>query len=139
MSKILNSNERENQGSAVKQKVLIVEDEEVIADLLQRKLEKEGFQTCRAENGQVGLDLARKEKPDLIVLDLIMPKMDGFTLMAEIQKDAGLKGIPLVIVSNSGQPVELNRARELGAKDWLIKTEFDPQELVDKVRKQLNK
>jgi len=67
-----------------------------------------------------------------------MPKMDGFMVMEEIQKDEDLKKIPLIVVSNSGQPVELNRVRDLGAKDWLIKTEFNPQELVEKIKKQLN-
>jgi len=75
--------------------------------------------------------------PDLILLDIIMPKMGGLEVMEEMQKDPDLKKINVIVVSNSGQPVELDRAQKLGAKDWLIKTEFDPQEVIDKVNNQL--
>ena len=78
-------------------------------------------------------------KPDLVLLDIIMPKMGGFEVMEEMQKDSGLKKIPVIVVSNSGQPVEIDKARELGARDWLIKTEFDPEEVIDKVVKQIGK
>ena len=84
-----------------------------------------------------GLEKMRQDKPDLILLDIIMPKMGGFEVMEEMGKDKALSDIPIIIISNSGQPVELGRAKELGAKDWLVKTEFDPQEVVDKVKKQL--
>jgi CheY-like chemotaxis protein len=65
--------------------------------------------------------------------------MSGFEVMEEMNKDSQLKEIPVIVISNSGQPVELDRARELGAKDWLIKTEFDPQEVLKKVKQQLEK
>ncbi len=67
-----------------------------------------------------------------------MPKMGGFEVMERINKDKEFKDIPIIIISNSGQPVELSRAKELGIKDWLIKTDFDPSEVVGKVKKQLN-
>ena len=76
-------------------------------------------------------------KPDIVLLDIVMPKKGGFEVMEEMQKDPNLKRIPVIIISNSGQPVELSRAQKLGARDWLIKTEFDPQEVIDKVKKQL--
>ena len=119
-------------------RILIVEDEEIMLDLLQRKLKTHGYEVLVARDGEEGLKLIKKERPDLIIMDLVMPKMDGFMVMEEIQKDEDLKKIPLIVVSNSGQPVELNRVRDLGAKDWLIKTEFNPQELVEKIKKQLN-
>ena len=84
-----------------------------------------------------GMDKIKKDKPDLILLDIVMPRMGGFEVMEELNKDEELKSIPVVIVSNSGQPVELDRAKRLGVKDWLIKTDFDPQEVIDKVKKQL--
>ena len=68
-----------------------------------------------------------------------MPKKGGFEVMEVMQKDKELREIPVIIISNSGQPVELDRAKELGAKDWLIKTDFDPQEVLDKVVKQIGK
>jgi CheY-like chemotaxis protein len=120
-------------------KILIVEDEEIILDLLKRKLSQEGYEISVARDGQEGLEEMRRVKPDLILLDIIMPKMGGFEVMEEMQKDSGLKETPVIVISNSGQPVEIDRAQALGAKDWLIKTEFDPQEVIDKVVKQIGK
>jgi len=118
-------------------KILLIEDEEIMIDLLQKKLTKEGYEVSIARDGEEGLQLMRGEKLDLILLDIIMPKMGGFEVMAEMQKDKELKKIPIIVISNSGQPVELDKAQKLGAKDWLIKTEFDPQEVIEKVKKQL--
>lgn len=118
-------------------KILLIEDEEIMVDLLQKKLTKEGYEISVARNGEEGLKTAREISPNLILLDIIMPKMGGFEVMEEMAKDKKLKEIPVIIISNSGQPVELDRAQKLGAKDWLIKTEFDPREVVDKVVKQI--
>jgi two-component system alkaline phosphatase synthesis response regulator PhoP len=118
-------------------KILIVEDEEILLDLLRKKLINQGYGVVVARDGEEGLRIMREEKPDLVLLDIIMPKLGGFEVMEEMQKDNKLKNIPIIIVSNSGQPVEIEKARELGAKDWLIKTEFDPQEVVEKVIKQI--
>ena len=120
-------------------KILLVEDEEIMIDLLQKKLTKEGYEISVARDGEEGLKAMREVKPDLILLDIIMPKMGGFEVMEEMGKDKNLKDIPVIVISNSGQPVEIDRAQQLGAKDWLIKTEFDPQEVVDKVVKQIGK
>jgi len=125
-------------------KILLVEDEELMIDLLQRKLTKEGYEISVARDGEAGLKAMKDTlqagyPPDLVLLDIIMPKMGGFEVMEEMGKDKNLKDIPVIVISNSGQPVELDRAQTLGAKDWLIKTEFDPQEVVDKVVKQIGK
>ena len=120
-------------------KILIVEDEDVIADLIQKKLSKEGYEVSRAKDGVEGLEKMKEIKPDLILLDVVMPKMGGFEMMEKMNKTPKLKRISVVIISNSGQPLELDRAKKLGAKDWLIKTEFDPQEVVDKVVKQIGR
>ncbi len=118
-------------------KILLIEDEEIIIELLKKKLTQEGYDVTITKNGLEGLEKMREAKPDLILLDIIMPKMDGFEVMEEMIKDPALKEIPVIIISNSGQPVEIDRIQELGAKDWLIKTEFDPREVLDKVRKQI--
>ena len=118
-------------------KILLVEDEEIMIDLLQKKLTKEGYEISVARDGEEGLKVMKEARPDLVLLDIIMPKMGGFEVMEEMGKDKELKEIPVIVISNSGQPVELDRAQRLGAKDWLIKTEFDPQEVVDKVKKQI--
>ena len=118
-------------------KILIIEDDKLLASLLKRKLEKEGYEVSVAFRGDTGLSAAKKVAPDLILLDIIMPVMDGFEVMENLHKDKELSKIPIIIVSNSGQPVEIGRAKKLGARDWLIKAEFDPQEVIDKVKKQI--
>jgi len=121
------------------EKILIVEDEEILLNLLEKKLINEGYKVFLARDGEEGLKLIREVKPDLILLDIVMPKRGGFEVMTEMAGDPDLKNIPVIVISNSGQPVEIDRAQELGAKDWLVKAEFDPQEVIDKVEKQLGK
>jgi len=119
-------------------KIILIEDEEIILNLLQKKLTLEGYDVSVARDGEDGLNKMREAKPDLILLDIIMPKKGGFEVMEEMQKDKALKNIPIIVISNSGQPVEIDRAQKLGATDWLIKTEFDPQEVIEKVKKQFS-
>ena len=120
-------------------KILLIEDEKVLLNLLRRKLTQEGYIVEVANNGKKGLDLISEVMPDLILLDILMPEMDGFQVLEAMNKDEKLKNIPVIIISNSGQPVELERAKKLGIKDWLIKTDFDPQEVIEKVIKQIGK
>ena len=118
-------------------KIIIIEDEEVLLDLLKKKLVQEGYQVIVARDGQEGLDKIKTEAPDLILLDIVMPKKGGFDVMKELNEDNKLKDIPVIVISNSGQPIELDRIKKLGAVDWLIKTNFNPQEVVGKVKKYL--
>jgi len=118
-------------------KILIVEDEEVLLNLLKNKLSEAGYEVYSALDGQEGIKAIKEIVPDLVLLDLIMPKMSGFELLEKMQEDDSIKPIPVVIISNSGQPVELEKAKQLGARDWLIKTEFDPREVVEKVIAQI--
>lgn len=120
-------------------KILLIEDEKLMIELLEKKLAQEGYEVKVAKDGVEGLEKMREEKPDIILLDIVMPRKGGFEVMEEMSQDEELKQIPVVVISNSGQPVELDRAKRLGAKDWLIKTEFDPQEVIDKVIKQIGK
>lgn len=119
-------------------KILIVEDEKIMLGLLKKKMLQQDYEVEVARDGEEGLEKLKKSTPDLVLLDIVMPKIGGFEVMEEMNKDEKLKEIPVIIISNSGQPVELDRAKKLGAKDWLIKTEFDPQEVVKKVKAQLN-
>ena len=118
-------------------KILFIEDEEIIIELLQKKLSDVGYDVTVARDGLSGLEKMKEISPDLVLLDIVMPKMGGFEVMEEMNKDSELKKIPVIIISNSGQPVELDKAKALGAKSWLIKTEFDPKEVIDKVAKQI--
>src|SRR6056297_3178894 len=119
----------------MEKKILIVEDEKILLSLLKQKLEKEGYMISTAEIGEEGLEQARKEQPDLILLDIVMPKMDGIQFLKRKSREGSIKDIPVIIISNSGQPAELNQAQKLGADDWLVKTEFNPQEVIRKVEK----
>lgn len=116
-------------------KVLLVEDEKLIRDLLEKKLKMEGYEVFTAKNGVEALEKMKEVKLDLILLDILMPQKNGFEVMEEMQKNEELKEIPIIIISNSGQQDELGRAKDLGVKDWLIKTEFDPYEVLEKVKK----
>ncbi len=120
-------------------KVLIIEDEEILCNLLQKKVSSAGYETYIARDGEEGIKKVREVQPDLVLLDIVMPKMGGFEVLEEMNKDEKLSSIPVVVVSNSGQPVEIDRAQKLGVKDWLVKTEFDPQEVMDKVVAQIGK
>lgn len=118
-------------------KILIVEDEQLIADLVQRKLQDEGYYAFVARDGEEAVKQIREGRPDLILLDIVLPRLNGFDVLAEIQKDEELKLIPVIIISNSGQPEEIERAKAAGVRDWLVKTEFDPKEVLEKVRRQI--
>jgi DNA-binding response OmpR family regulator len=118
-------------------KILIVEDEELIGDLLQKKLRQEGYFASVARDGEEALKQAREEKPDMVLLDIVLPRLNGFEVLSELKKDEALRQIPVIIISNSGQPSEIERAKELGVHDWLVKTEFDPQEVLEKVQRQI--
>jgi CheY-like chemotaxis protein len=118
--------------------VLIVEDEQILADLIKEELEKQGYATVSAADGQQGWDLAKIHKPDVILLDLLMPVMDGYAFLQLLRQDPELKGTPCIVVSNSGQMDDLNRAYEYGANDVLIKADFNPDQVVGKVRKALD-
>lgn len=120
-------------------KILIIEDEEIMQELLEKKLTKEGYKVLIAKDGKEGLRTMKELSPDLILLDIIMPNLGGFEVMEEMQKDKELSSIPVIIISNSGQPVEIDKAEKLGVKDWLIKTEFDPKEVIEKIKKQIPK
>lgn len=120
-----------------KKKILIIEDEDVLLEILQKKLEKEGYEVSVAENGEEGLRLARDVNPDVILLDILMPRLNGYEVLEELNKD-GVPLPPVIIISNSGQPIEIDRATKLGAKDYIIKAELTPDEVSAKVKQQID-
>jgi len=116
-------------------KILIIEDEKVLLDVLEKKLAQQGYEVLVAQDGDEGIRKIKEGKPDLILLDIIMPKKDGFEVLAEKAQDEEISDIPVIIISNSGQPVEIDKALRMGVKDYLVKTEFDPEEVIVKVVK----
>lgn len=103
--------------------------------VLKKKFENIGYHVITATDGEMGINMVRQERPDLILLDILLQKKDGYEVLADIQGDPELVEIPVIIISNSGQPVEIQRALDLGARDYLVKAEFSPEEVVEKVEK----
>ncbi len=116
---------------------MVVEDDNVLRDILSEKLEKSGYVVDRAEDGIIAMEKIRAARPDAILLDVLMPRKGGIEVMEDINNDPALKGIPIIIISNSGQPVEMKRAKDLGARDFLIKAVFNPNEVIEKVERVL--
>jgi CheY-like chemotaxis protein len=122
-----------------KKKIMIVEDDTFVMDIYETKLVKEGFEVVMAANGQEAMDKLEKDKiiPDLILLDIIMPYMDGMEVLRRIQKNYSLKDIPVILLTNLSQKEEVEEGLKLGARDYLIKSHFTPQEVLEKINKYL--
>lgn len=119
-------------------KIIIIEDQIILGEVIFDKLVTEGFTTFWEKNGKDGFEKIKEIKPDLVLLDIVMPIMDGYDVLEAINKDSSLKDIPVIIISNSGQPLEIKRITELGAKDYIIKADFTPKDVMDKVKMYIN-
>lgn len=118
-------------------KIIVIEDEAVLRSLIVDELKMSSFEVISAENGQKGWELILQEKPDLILLDLLMPIMNGYEVLQALKENEQTKDIPCMVISNSGQINDLNRAYDLGAQAVLIKAEFNPDQVVQKVKELL--
>lgn len=116
-----------------KTRVLIVEDEEVLLQTLQLKLTKVGFDVTVTRDGLQGLAEIHRVLPDIVLLDILMPNLDGFGVLEKLHEEGIIPGLPVIIISNSGQPVEIDRALKLGARDYLVKADFSPDEVLAKM------
>ena len=119
---------------AKKKSILLVEDDVFLAELYATKLNLEGFEISLATDGEKGLKMIKEKKPDLILLDIILPKMDGFEILKIIKANKILKRIPVILLTNLSQKDEVKRGLELGADDYLIKAHFMPSEVVKKIK-----
>jgi two-component system response regulator/two-component system chemotaxis response regulator CheY len=116
-------------------KVLIVEDETLLAGALETKFKNEGFEVIKAENGQVGLDMAVSQNPDIILLDLMMPVMDGKIMLKRLREIPDFKYLPVIVLTNAGDVDNMRETkRYYGASDFLIKSNVTPDDIVKKVR-----
>ena len=114
-------------------KILIIEDEQYLVDMYVVRFEAEGYKVMSALNGLDGIKLAKKEKPDLILLDLVMPKMDGFKVLEELRKLPAIKETKIYIFSNLGQTDEVAKGLNNGANGYFVKSNLTPSQLVNKV------
>lgn len=115
-------------------KILIIEDDKFLRDLLTRKLANEGFIISEAIDGEEGIKKIREEKPDLVLLDLILPGIDGFEVLSRAKEDPNTASVPVIILSNLGQREEVEKGMKLGAIDYLIKAHFTPGEIIEKIK-----
>ena len=116
-------------------KVLIVEDDPSVIQMYSMKFKEGGHEVLQATTGVEGLDLARKEKPDLILLDIIIPQFDGFAVLEKLREDVSTKNIPVILLTNLSQDTDQKRGKELGAKEYLVKAHLTPSEVFKKVEK----
>lgn len=116
-------------------KILIIEDDLILLNLLKERVAKDGYIITTEKNGVSGLRTAETEIPDLIILDIVLPEMDGFTVLQKLKENKSTESVPVIIISNSGEPVEIEKVKKLGIADYLIKVEFDPDEVLMKIRK----
>lgn len=114
-------------------KILFIEDESALQKTLGQSLEQEGFKMISALNGKDGFNLAKAKKPDLIILDLILPKMDGFEVLKRLKQSSSTKEIPVVILTNLERMKDVNRALEMGATTYLVKANYSLEDIVQKI------
>lgn len=118
-------------------KILVAEDDKFLVNAYRVKLTKAGFDVQITQDGQQTLDALKTFKADLILLDLVMPVMDGFAFLEEIKKDPNLNKIPVIIASNLGQKEDIDRGMALGAKDYVVKSDLSLDNLIAKINKVL--
>jgi DNA-binding response OmpR family regulator len=117
--------------------VLVVDDEQDIRDLVRFRLEHDGYRVITATDGEAGLSLARAERPDLCVLDVMMPKRSGLEVLAELRQDPATAAMRVILLTARGQDADVDRGFELGAHDYMTKP-FSPKELRRRVNAQLS-
>ena len=120
-------------------KILFIEDDPLIVKIYTTRLTADGYQVFSAENGEEGLKVAEKEIPDIIILDVMMPKIDGFGVLEKLRAHEQLKSKPVLVYSNLGQDEEIERAKKMGATEFIVKANLSPTEMVEKIKQYLIK
>jgi DNA-binding response OmpR family regulator len=117
-----------------KKRILIIEDEATLQRALSEFLTAEGFEVINALDGQEGLDLAKEKNPDLILLDIILPKKDGYEVLAEVKKDEKIGKVPVVLLTNLESAEDIQRAFDAGATTYLVKSNYKLEDVVKKIK-----
>ena len=116
-------------------KLLIVEDDKFLTKIYKLKLEKEGYKMILASDSTKAVEIAKKEEPDMILLDIVMPKKNGFEVLEELKQDASVKDIPVIVISNLGQQEDVQKGMAQGAVDYIVKADTAIEEVVTKIEK----
>ena len=114
--------------------VLLVEDDKSLIEMYQVRFQEEGFTILLAEDGATGLQFAREQHPSIILLDIMLPKMDGFAVLTELKKDSGTKHIPVLMMTNLGQQADIDKGHQLGADDYIVKSSLTPSQVAEKIK-----
>lgn len=117
-----------------KKKILIIEDEAILLELFANKFADEGFRTFQATTAEKGMEIALKDKPDLILLDIILPKMDGLSMLKKLRKNSWGKAVPVIISSNVTDKQKVSEAMKLNVYDYIVKTDLILNDLVKQVK-----
>lgn len=118
-------------------KILLIEDDPFLIDIYTTKFKEAGYDMRTVESGEEAIPVAQKERPDLIILDIVLPRIDGWELLGTLKSTEHLKDIPVVILSNLGQKEEIEKGFKLGAVSYLIKAHFTPSQVVEEIKKLL--
>lgn len=121
-----------------KRKILIIEDDPFLLSMYVTKLESNDFDVASEENGEKAVAAIKRESPDLMLLDILLPGKDGFEILEEMKKDDAIKNTPVILLTNLGQRKDIEKGLELGAQDYLIKAHFTPSEVITKIEKVLS-
>lgn len=119
------------------EKILIIEDEKILAEMYKDKFSRAGFEVFLAFDSKEGLEITKKEKPDLILLDILLPQEDGIVFLNWLKNEPEIASIPVVAFSNYDEPKTKKEAFELGVKEYLIKSNYTPEEVVQKIKNYL--
>lgn len=123
----------------MQKKILIIEDDDFFRGLIAKKLLFEEFDVYMASNGEEGISKMKEQKPSLVLLDMLLPSLDGFEILTKIKEDATLAQTPVIVASNLDEKEDIDRALKMGAFDYLIKSQYTPEMIVEKVKKALGK
>ena len=118
-------------------KILLIEDDQALAGMYEMKFREEGYEIDVAGDGEEGLERIRSNRPDLVLLDIVLPKKDGYQVLEEIRNDEQIKDVQVFVLSNLGQNGEIEQGKNKGADDYFVKASLTPTQLVEKVKERL--
>ena len=122
-----------------KSSILLVEDDKMIVQMYQLRLEEEGFEVFSTDKGTEALAWAKEHQPDLVLLDIILPEVDGFTILQQLKSDQSTKKIPVLLLTNLAQETDRQRGIELGAEEYFVKSQHTPADIMETVRTLIKK
>jgi len=120
--------------SEKKTKVLLVEDDKMIVDMYKMRLEEEGYEVFISEKGSEALDWAKNEKPAIVLLDIMLPEVDGFTILQKLKSEPETKDIPVLLLTNLGQESDKTKGTDMGAADYFVKAQHTPADVIVKIK-----